>query len=100
MASRDGSLTSTRTTQKAFARHPSPKPKPAVTVNDVSTEDILFPAISALSTLTLLLVLASAAIVLIHTWNNFCEGRDGDGDYLDDDDRRALTHISLRYCSG
>ena len=64
-------------------------------------EDILLPAISALSTLTLLLVLASAAIVLVHTWNSFCvEGRGGDGgDYLDDDDRRALTQISLRYIS-
>ena len=109
MASSGESLTSAKTTEAAWARQPDPRHKlpnpPAVTVGDVSVEDILVPAISALSTLTLLLALASAAIVLVQTWNGFCEGRDGpdgggDGvSYLDDDDRRALTHISLRYCT-
>ena len=84
--------TSSKTTE-ALERRPL-KP-PAATV--VSVEDILVPAISALSTLTVFLLLASAAIVVAQTWNSFCEGRHrGEEDYLYDDDRRALTRISLR----
>ena len=81
------------TTTEALERRP-----PSATV--VSVEDILVPAISALSTLTVFLLLASGAIVVAQTWNSFCEGRHrSEEDYLYDDDRRALTRISLRYPS-
>ena len=87
----DGSPTSYETTMRA-PKLPNPP--------SVALEDVLVPAISALSTLALIMILASAAIVLVQTWNGFCGGRrdGGEDGYLDNNDRRALTQLSLRYC--
>ena len=92
----------TQTSSKTPTRTPKLPNPPSVHVSDnVALEDVLVPAISALSTLALIMILASAAIVLVQTWNGFCERtRDGGGEdgYLDNNDRRALTQLSLRYC--
>ena len=91
----------TQTSSKTPTRTPKLPNPPSVHVSDnVALEDVLVPAISALSTLALIMILASAAIVLVQTWNGFCEGRrdGGEDGYLDNNDRRALTQLSLRYC--
>ena len=95
----------TQTSSKTPTRTPKLPNPPSVHVSEnVALEDVLVPAISALSTLALIMILASAAIVLVQTWNGFCEGRrdggggSGEDGFLDNNDRRVLTQLSLRYC--